>query len=335
MRHVSRLLAFTLIAAIFSSVFAGEITLKNGDRLSGRIVEESEDAVVIETEYAGKLKIDRKHIAKVGSALPARAAAAANLAAPKPVAAAAPPPVGTVIKKSSRNGFVGRMRSIATGWDGNANIGFSYTSGNSNNITMTTGLRASKSRPQDGITIYARSLWNSNHGSNLNVTTQNAFWGGARYDRTLNKKVFGFVSYDFERDKPRRLDFRSVAGGGLGHRTIKNDRTELELFMGGAWNRTWQANSDANTPEGLAGFNFKHRINDKLRIQNAVTYFQNVTDRVEFRFIMDSTISIDVTKKIGFFIAVGDRYNNDPNGTSKKNDFLLTTGMKWNFGKKK
>ena len=66
-----------------------------------------------------------------------------------------------------------------------------------------------------------------------------------------------------------------------------------------------------------------------------MTYFQNVTDRNEFRFIFDATLSADITKKVGFYFSVGDRFNNDPNGNAKRNDFLFTTGMKWNFGKKK
>ncbi len=331
-----------LTLIVFSFIFdlaAGEITLKNGDRLTGKIVEENPDTVVIETEYAGKIKIARSYIVAVNlvaAAKPTDKPVAATTA-PKPVKPAPPPPPPSTpeLVKHRSSGMMNRLRSMAGGWEGNANVGFSYTSGNSNNITMTTGLRASKIRPQDGFTIYARSLWNSNHGTTNVVTTQNAFWGGARYDRTIDKRLFGFVSYDFERDKPKRLQFRSVAGGGIGHRTIKNDRTELEMIVGGAWNRTWQPNNDTNTPEALAGFTFKHKLNDRLKFQNAMTYFQNVTDRAEYRFIFDATLSADVTKKIGFYISVGDRFNNDPLGTSKRNDFLFTTGMKWNFGKKK
>lgn len=334
MRIFSWPLVILLLFSLAVNIAASEITLKNGDRLTGKIVDESDDAITLETEYAGKVKIARSHIEKVVANPVVKEAVKpiATAVQPKPEKIAAPPPV--VVKKSS-NGFAGRFRTLATGWEGNANVGFSYTSGNSNNITMTTGLRAAKTRPQDGFIIYARSLWNSNHGTHTNITTQNAFWGGARYDRTLNKRIFGFVSYDFERDKPRHLNFRSVPGGGLGHRTIKNDRTELEFIAGGAWNRTWQAGNDTNTPEGLAGYTLKQKLNDRLKFQNTMTYFQNVTDRNEFRFIFDATLSADVTKKVGFYFSVGDRFNNDPNGTAKQNDFLFTTGMKWNFGKKK
>lgn len=310
--------------------FNGELTLKNGDRISGKIIEQGEDAVVVETEYAGRLRIARSHIAAIkNEAAPAATAAGPKVeAAPEKAAKMAEP-----VLPRRRSSLASAWRRISDGWEGNAHLGFSYTRGNSNNLTMTSGLRAVRVNPQGGMSVYFRSLWNNAHTAGL--TTQNAFWGGARYDRNLTRKMFGFLSYDFERDKPRRLSFRSVAGAGAGHRTIKNDRTELEIFAGLGWNRTWQAGADTDTPEGLAGANFKRKINSRMRLQNAFTYFQNVTDRGEYRLIFDTSVNIDVTPRVGVYLAIGNRFNGDPLGNAKRNDFLVTTGLKWNFGKKK
>ncbi|MFZ1701226.1 MAG: DUF481 domain-containing protein [Pyrinomonadaceae bacterium] len=331
-----------ILCSFALQIAAGEITLKNGDRLTGKIVEESDEAVVIETEYAGKVRVARSFIEK----LTATTAEAEPAAEAKPTAETKPvepksataetdasvtPPAAAKAKNS--DGIGNRLRKFAAGWDGNANIGFSYTNGNAKNVTMATSFRAAKVSPNDGLMIYVRSLWNSNHGSH--VTTQNAYWGGARYDRTIDKRVFGFISYDFERDKPKKLNFRSVVGGGIGHRTIKNDRTQLEFLVGGAWNRTWRDDGGTDTPEGLAGFTLKQKLNHRLRFQNSFTYFQNVTDKHEFRSLLDATLTVDITPRIGFIFSVGDRFNNDPIGTSQKNDFLFTTGLKWSFGKKK
>src|SRR5690606_22691660 len=97
----------------------------------------------------------------------------------------------------------------------------------------------------------------------------------------------------------------------------------------------WQTGENTDTPEALAGATLKHRFHEKLRVQNSLSFFQNVTDKNEFRFIFDSTLTVDVTKRIGVFVTVGDRFNNDPLGSSKNNDFLFTTGLKWSFGKKR
>ena len=332
----SRLVLPILLFSLVANAFPNEaVTLKNGDRVSGKIVEESQEAITIETEYAGKVTIAREYIAAIGdpnSEAKTIPAAAEKAVAKVDVKPAAKPAVA--VKPPARL-FGGRYMGVADGWEGNANVGFSYTSGNSNYTTMSTGLRAVKAGGKDNLTVYARSLWYSNRNSGRMVTTQNAFWGGSRYDRSIDRTNFGFVSYDFERDAPRGLNFRSVAGLGVGRHVVKNEMTELDVIVGGAWNRTWQRGDNPDTPEGLAGATFKHRFHEKLRVQNNITFFQNVTDAAEYRFIFDSTLSVDVTKRIGVFITVGDRFNNDPLGASRRNDFLFTTGMKWNFGKKR
>lgn len=335
---LNRLLAAVLLLFSTLSTLAGEITLKNGDRVTGKIVEQTADSVTVDTEYAGRLKIGRSFIAKVeekpappqpseekAASSPASVQEEKNEAPPAAVPADPPPP----------RLFGGRFMGLVDGWEGNANVGFSYTSGNSNNTTLSTGLRAVKNGGSDKLTVYVRSLWNSNRGSGQTVTTQNAFWGGGRYDRNLANRVFAFFSYDFERDRPKKLNFRSVVGGGLGHHLIRSERTEMDLLVGAGWNRTWQNGPNTDTPEALFGATLKHRFHDRIRAQQTSTYFQNITSASSFRFLFDASVSADVTKRIGFFVTVGDRFNNEPIGNAKKNDFLFTTGMKWDFGKKK
>ena len=332
-------------------VSAHEITLKNGDRLSGIVISRDRDSVVLETQYAGRIRIAMEYIETIdmerpvtnisaSGDRPAKPTANDKPAADPPVAAVKPaadtvtkPPVPAAPKPKARL-FGGRYMGIVDGWEGNANIGFSFTSGNSNTSTLTSGVRASKSGHSDKLTVYARSLWNSNRNA-AQSTTQNAVWGGFRYDRDINKRLFSFGSWDFERDRPKRLNFRSVIGGGLGNHTIKNDRTELDLLIGLAWNRAWQVGANTDTPESLGAAALKHKFTERLKVQNSFTFYQDLTHISKYRFIFDTSLSADITKRIGWFFTVGDRFNNRPFGVAKKNDFLLTTGIKWNFGKKK
>lgn len=340
-RLVSWLVLPVLVFSSTLRVFADELTLKNGDRVSGKIVSQTGEAVVIETVYAGTITISSEHIEKIasetvtansttGPAVRETTVAAATVVKPadqKP-AAPAPPPVPKLFSG-------GRFFGLMDGWEGNANIGFSFTSGNTKTTTMSSGIRAVKNGGDDKLTVYARNLWNSNRNSGRQITTQNAVWGGLRYDRDLNDRLFAFGSFDFERDRPKKLNFRSVLGGGIGHHTVKNERTELELIFGGAWNRTWQVGPNTDTPEALAGNTFRHKLHERLKLQQTFTFFQNFTDRNEYRFIFDTTVTADITKRIGWQFTIGDRFNNDPVNNSKKNDFLFTTGLRWNFGRKK
>ncbi|HQZ82337.1 MAG TPA: DUF481 domain-containing protein [Pyrinomonadaceae bacterium] len=334
--------AFVLFCILFAStvpVLADHITLKNGDRVTGTVVSRTDEAIEIETTYAGVIKIAASMVDKITPEPDAearsdvKATSASNTAGSTETAKAESKPV----KKDEAVPLFGHGRAFGMleGWTGNATIGYNYASGNSKTATLTTSLRAVKDGTNDKLTVYARSLWFSSRKSGVSITTSNAFWGGARYDRNINEKIFGFVSYDFERDRPKKLLFRSIVGSGVGHHTIKNDKTELDLLTGLAWNRTWQADEKTDTPEGLAGAALKQRINGRLKFQGTVNFYQNITDVQEYRFITDSTVFVDVTKRVGVFFTIGNRFNNDPPQNTEKNDFLFTTGLKWNFGRGK
>lgn len=332
-------LAVCYSVILTSPVFADEIILKNGDRISGRILSQDDESILLETSYAGSVKIDSEFVDKV-TLLAEDHGTTASIVVREPANSEEKAPVKLVENaeaglKPVRRLFGGRFYGAADGWSGNANIGFSYTSGNSRTATMTTGIRAVQTGDDDKLTVYFRSHWNKNRKLPANATTTNAYWGGARYDRDINDRMFGYGSFDFERDHPKKLNFRSVAGTGFGHHTIKNDRTELDVMLGGAWNHTWQQGPNTDSPEATAGNVFKHKISDRLKIQESFTFFQNITDKSEFRYMLDTTLSADVTKKIGWFVTVGNRFNNDPISDSEKNDVLFTTGIKWNFGGKK
>ena len=305
-----------------------QILLNNGDRISG-VVRRTEKEVFIETAYAGIIRIALEHVAS--SSTNTRQSLTLATKDPKgtPAAAAtAHSPTQGLFRGSP---FFG----LLDGWQGNTNIGFSYSDGNSSALTMTTGISATKVAAADQLSVNLRSQWNGNRTSTTHLNTQNSTWGGLRYERNANSRLFGFVSYDFERDRSRRLNFRSVGGAGIGNRWVNSDRTELETRLGGAWNQAWQIGANAGNAELLIGNSLKHRFNGRLKLQETFTFYQNATDRAEFRFLFDSTLSVDITKRIGWYFSVSDRFNNDPVGPAKKNDFLFTTGLKWNFGKSK
>ena len=64
MRIFSFLLVFMLTC---SHAFADQVTLKNGDRLSGEILKSDEKSLTLKTEFAGEVKIDWSAVTNVDS----------------------------------------------------------------------------------------------------------------------------------------------------------------------------------------------------------------------------------------------------------------------------
>lgn len=346
-RCISFVLMMCLCLLSVTNIFADQITLKNGDRLSGKIIKQDDEKIILQTEFAGVITIAKTNIEKIiadaafTKEVEEKTNGEVEVKKTEPVSAEQiEEKSAEKVEEKTENDTTAtpsakRQMGITEGWDGAANIGFSLTSGNADTATFTAGVRAEKSGESDKWTTYLNTLWNRNKVAGINVTTSNAIWGGLRYDRKISGKLFGFGSFDFERDKPQLLNFRSVIGGGLGYHVIKNDQTELDVFGGAAWNRTWFVGSTRSSAEILVGNTLKHKFNDRVKFQQGFTFYPNLTQTGEYRFIFDSTLSADVTKRIGWFVTVADRYNSLPLLGIKKNDFLFATGLKVGFGKTK
>lgn len=67
--------------------------------------------------------------------------------------------------------------------------------------------------------------------------TANTNKGGARYDRDITPRLFGFVNADFFTDALQDFNLRSVFGGGLGFHAIKTSATTLDFLDGIAYTR--------------------------------------------------------------------------------------------------
>lgn len=342
----------TIVLLLSASVFADQIVLKSGDRLTGKVLKQDDEKIVLQTNFAGIITISKTTVEKVSieetiakenfvdknenenaenkatvvkTSVETGGSEADNEIQPakneiqltkKDESADASAAANAKPAKQSRFGFI-------SGWDGSANVGFNLTAGNSRTATFMTGIRAEKTSEKHKWTTYLNSLWNRNRVLGVNLTTSNAVWGGIRYDRNITKKVFAYGSFDFERDIPQLLNFRSVLGGGLGYHLIKNDRTELDVFSGVVWNRSWYTGPNTSNAEAVVGNTLKHKFNERLKLQQGFMFYPSITDGSAYRFIWDSTLTADMTKRFGVFITLGDRFNSAPVFGAQKMIFCL------------
>jgi len=311
-----------------------EIKLKNGDRLTGTIVERTDTEITLKTTYAGTIKITTELVEKVQDPEPIKPkpGVPADTIAVKKDAVKPDKPAPPPIPKRVFGG--GKFFGLMNGWDGVVDAGMSYSAGNSDTTTLATSINAVKTAEMSKLRVYLRNVYNSSRDTGHSITTQNAVFGGVRYDRDVNKKMFGFVTADFDRNIPKRLKLRTILGSGLGYHVINDDRTTLDLLFGFGWNRTALIDSTNSSAEALASSVLKHRLNGRFRLENAATYYQNPIAGSDFRFVLDNRFIVDLSKRFSMFVSVSDRFDNLPAAGTEKNDFLFATGLRVSFGNK-
>jgi putative salt-induced outer membrane protein len=336
---------------------ADQVSLKNGDRLTGSITKSDGKELVIKTDYAGVVTVKFDAIQAIVSAgdlnvslsggktvvgpvttsgdnVVIATRTAGSVEAPKvSITTLRSPAEQAAYEKSLHPGF-------REGWNGSVNAGFALTRGNSETKNLNIAFAATRKGFRDKLTLYTNSVYATNDLPTASPhTTANAIGGGSRYDHDLTPRVFGFANGDFYHDSLQNLDLRSLFGGGLGLHAIKSDVTALDLLAGA--NYTHESFSvplnppDPTTTRNQAGLtlgdDFKHKLGKSTVFTQNLFFYPNLSQTGEYRGTFNLGLITKINKWLGWQNSFGDIYVSDPPTGKKKNDLLLSTGLNFSF----
>lgn len=349
---------------------ADTVKLKNGDRLTGSIVKSDEKALVIKTEYAGAITVNWDAIQEVESAQEINVFSKAGqklvgtLTTAENKIAVTTKDAGKVeLAKSD----ITTMRnadeqaawqkeqdryanpSVLDLWAGSADFGIAMTTGNSATTTTTAGLDLARVTRRDKTTVFYRQVSATDRNVSPSRKIANAKRAGVQYDLKLSDRayVFGFSNFDF--DEFLRLDLRFAPGGGFGYNIVKSERTTFDLFGGIAYNKEIFDVTPAPTTavpnptyttltrdsmEGFVGQEWRYKMSARTQFFEKATLYPNFSDRGEYRMNFDAGMSTALSKYLSWNLAYSLRYlSNPPLAGIKKNDTLLSTGIRFTFAK--
>ena len=360
MRKFVAAIIFSLLLAI--PAFADQVTLKNGDRLTGSITRSDGKELVIKTDFAGDVTIKFDAIQGITSTADLNVGLSNGKTAVGPVTTTgdnveiatrtagtveAPKASITLLRSPAEQAAYEKSLhpGFAEGWNGALNLGFALTRGNSQTKNLNIAFNAVRKGFRDKLILYTNSIYATNDLSTASPhTTANAIGGGARYDRDFTPRVFVFVNTDFYHDSLQNLDLRSVFGGGLGAHAIKSDSTVLDLLAGVNYtHESYSAffnppDSDNLVPavsRSLAsmtlGDEFMHKLGKTTVLTQNLYFYPNLTNTGEYRGTFSLGLVTKINKWLGWQNSFGDIYVSNPPAGKKKNDILLSTGLNISF----
>lgn len=349
------LIACLVVLSAYSR--ADQITLKNGDRISGSIIKSDGKTIVINSEFAGTVSIQWDAVQGIASDKPLYVISKEGQTIVGTVASAqgrvqvstnetgrvelAKDAIATIRSEAEQAAYQAEMNRLANPglgdlWTGIADLGLSFSRGNSETSTYTAAISAARSTTRDRISTYFTLLNSRSKFDGEKKTTADAKRGGIRYDLNITPRVFVFGSADLENDKFQRLDLRLVLAAGLGYKVKKTETMTFDIFGGGAYNKEiYQDNLRRNSSEILIGEESTHKLAGRSSFSQRAVLFPNLKDKGEYRFAFDSSIVTALTNVLNWQLTVSDRYISNPPFSLKKNDVLLTTGLRFTFGSKK
>jgi putative salt-induced outer membrane protein YdiY len=337
------------VVALCTSLFADQVVLKNGDRLTGTITKSDGQTLLIKTEFAGDVTVQWPAVQEVTSAQPLHLTLSNGKTVVGPVATSDGNFAVTTTSSGTVNvakGDVTALRSDAEqtayektlhpglmqGWEGGANVGFALTAGNSETKNLALAFTADRKTLHDELSLYANTVYATNDAPAANPsTTANAIQAGTRYSRNLTDRLFAYVGADFQTDALQQLNLRTVLGGGLGFHAIKNDRTTLDLLAGLNYTRENYDTFNRNFAALTLGEEFTHKLGASTLVTQKAYFFPNLNDTGEYRTTFNLGSVTKLSKWLGWQNAFGDIYVTNPPVGTKKNDIVLTTGLNFSF----
>ena len=365
MRKVE-LIFLASVLLLASALFADQITLKNGDRLTGTVVKSDGKTLVLHTEFAGDVTLQFGAITQITTDKELHISTSDKKTVVGPVTTSdgkievATRSSGTVEVPSSSVVLIRNDAEqtayekslhpgLLHGWNGGANVGFSIARGNSQTSNLALAVNAVHPTENDKLTVYISSIYTNNDLASPS-TVANLVTAGVRYDHNLNARMFVFAGTDFMSNVLQDLDLRGVYGGGLGYHAIKSDGTTLDFFAG--LNYTHETYSDgppvtpATVPPTFVSYGvtnkfaaltlgeeLMHKLGKTTVVTEKFYFYPDLSSGYsgEYRGTFDFGTVTKISKWLGWQNQFSDIYVSNPPEGAKKNDLILTTGLNFSF----
>jgi putative salt-induced outer membrane protein YdiY len=348
MRNVLVLL-ITLTITLCTPLLADQITLKNGDRLSGTVTKSDDKTLVLKTEFMGDVTIQISAIDAIQTTQTMHVATKDGKSLSGPVNTSD----GNIAVTTTTAGVVSVPRADVTalrsdaeeaayekslhptllqGWAGGANVGFALTRGNSDTKNLALAFTADRKTTHDEISMYANTVYSTNDAAGATPSvTANTIQSGARYSRNFTKVLFGFGSADFQTDALQALNLRSILGGGLGLHVINTSQTTFDLLGGLNYTKENYVGLDRNFAALTLGEEFMHKLGASTILTEKGYFFPDLNQTGQYRGTFNFGTVTKISKWLGWQNAFGDIYVTNPPAGKKPNDLLLTTGLNISF----
>ncbi len=340
------------VAAVFYSglLWADQLILQNGDRVTGKIVKKDGDKVMLQSDLMGDLTIPWQAVSSVTSEEPLTVVLAdgksvvgrLNTTEGKVEVATATAveksPLGEVYAIRNAKEQMAYERHLHPGWldlwAGYFDLSVAMARGNARTNTWTTAFNAERTTKTDKSIVYFNQIYASATVDQKSSATAEDVRGGWAYDRNIRSRVFYNTFQDYEFDRFQDLDLRFVFGGGLGFSALKREHFHLDLLGGANYEReNFNTGPRRNSAEVYWGDDWSYKVSAKTSIRQSFRMFHNLTNTGEYRSNFDFGASTNFWKRLAWHVSASDHFLSDPAPGRRRNDILLTAGVRLSFTK--
>ncbi|MEK7781666.1 MAG: DUF481 domain-containing protein [Verrucomicrobiota bacterium] len=303
------------------------VQLRNGDRITGTLVAQETNHVVVNTSWAGTLALP---LSTVGGL---RTATGQDLLPPvetaKPAPAPARPPVSVAAKAAASVAPVAAAKPKH--WRNNVQVGSNLAFGARDSQTIFTRVKSTYARPfQSDPQKFFRTTadYLADYGETENVQSANRMNGGFKTDLDLGEKSYAYAAASTGYDEVRKIDLQYEIGPGLGFHVIKKPAFNFNVESG--LNYQGQQRSAGVNVDSIywrLAEDFVWKITPRLSWSKKFEFFLDGEDVQEFRFRLDSNLNYELIKNLSLILNLSDTFDTEPAVRVNKNELQIRSAI--------
>lgn len=293
------------------SAAADEIFLRNGDRISGEILQADEATVTLRTEGMGTVVIERSHIQ---DELPPE-----EHLVPEPPPDPAPP--------AAAQG--GPAEAPAEDpWHGSVSAGINAREGNTSSQSASGRFNVSRRKGPDELFLSGDTYF----ASASKKMTAMKLLGGVRYDRYLepeNRGWYGLGRFEADHDRFADINQRLIPAIGPGYAFFNGEDFKVKVETAAGFAQTNFSDATANRFEGvlIPRFFFESRIYGQSRFIQDVNVYASLDASNGYRVRSESTVEAPFFDRLKVRLSVIDDFNSHPSAGAQNNDIRLISSV--------
>lgn len=286
---------------------ADELVLKNGDRLTGKIVHLVGGKLVFKSDVAGQVTVEVSNIQTFSSADP------------------------VTVNLKDKTGFTQKVLSAEAGrfavegtedlkpqqfavadivsinppipkWTGDISVGVTSTHGNTKTEMISANANATKRTEKDRTTVSADYAKGEQEDPDTGETVTIEDWWRARgkYDYFFSKKAYGYLDLRYEKDAVAELDRRMIVGVGGGYQWIESDEMNFSTELGlASLYEKFDNQTDSNSELSLQlGYNFDKKLRENIKFTHDLTYYPAIDKFSDYYLTTTAGIRADFTEQL-------------------------------------
>jgi hypothetical protein len=344
-----------MFGVLLSTAWGDQIVLKDGDRISGKVVKKDGKTLTVDSKNFGTVTLKWADVETINIQDPVNVVLSGDRAikgaittedgrlvvdSPGTPQTVLPADVVALRNDAEQRAYERLLRpGLLDLWAITGSLNIAGANGNAEASTLTTPINFVRASNTTRTTAYFNSIRSTATVNGLSAQTANAIRGGWAYNRNVTKRLFFNGFNDYEYDKFQSLDLRVVLGSGLGFEVLRSDNARLSVLAGAAWNREAfgpaapAVSFTRNSAEAYWGDDFAHKLNTRTALTQSFRMFNNLINSGEYRVNFDVGATTSLMKWLTWNIALSDRYLSNPVPGRKKNDFLYSTGFGFKFAR--